>query len=207
MSRTTSSGGTRLRALPRAAAAALLAAGVLSGSGCILGGKKSPPRRVFVPPPVPARQAPAPLKIDLPHPPEVASENPRPPDLMSASLPAPNVAPPKPVPPARLPARPSPENAAAAAPPPAAAPKPVQILSSEQQRIYGRQYDESVQSARGVLAVLAGKNLTAEQRGEVNQINAFLRQAEQARESDLSTAVEFARRADLLAKDLLGRLP
>jgi hypothetical protein len=193
--------------MPRAAAAALLAGAAVSSTGCIFGGKKSPPPRVFVPPPVAARVAPQPVRIELPRLPDIAVENPPAPEWISTNLPAPAVAPPKPAPPAKPPARPAEETAAVAAPPAVTAPKPVQILSTEQQRIYGRQYDESVQSARGVLAVLAGKNLTAAQRGEVNQINAFLRQAEQARESDLSTAVEFARRADLLAKDLLGRLP
>ena len=54
---------------------------------------------------------------------------------------------------------------------------------------------------------LAGKKLNPEQTEVVNRIRTFQVQAEQAREQDLVTAVSLARRADLLAKDLLGRLP
>jgi len=52
-----------------------------------------------------------------------------------------------------------------------------------------------------------GKNLTADQKATAERIRTFRKQAEQAREQDLMTAVILARRADLLAKDLLERLP
>jgi hypothetical protein len=55
--------------------------------------------------------------------------------------------------------------------------------------------------------VLAGKNLNAEQGEIAKRIQTFQKQAEQAREQDLVTAVSLARRADLLATDLLKRLP
>jgi hypothetical protein len=51
------------------------------------------------------------------------------------------------------------------------------------------------------------KPLTREQIDIRNRIRTFQKQAEQAREQDLVTAVSLARRADLLAKDLLERLP
>jgi hypothetical protein len=57
------------------------------------------------------------------------------------------------------------------------------------------------------LTKVAGRNLTAEQRDTAKLIQTFLSQAEQAREQDLVTAVNLAKRADLLAKDLLERLP
>jgi hypothetical protein len=41
----------------------------------------------------------------------------------------------------------------------------------------------------------------------VGRIQTFQKQAEQARELDLVTAVNLARRADLLAQDLIKRLP
>jgi murein L,D-transpeptidase YcbB/YkuD len=95
---------------------------------------------------------------------------------------------------------------APAAPPPTP-PKPAQIFSPEQERTYVKELDERLQRVRNVLARVVGRNLTPQQRDEVNAIRTFQMQAEQARESNLSTAVEFARRADSLATDLLGRLP
>jgi hypothetical protein len=41
----------------------------------------------------------------------------------------------------------------------------------------------------------------------LNRIQTFQKQAEQARDADLVTAVNLARRADLLAQDLIKRLP
>jgi hypothetical protein len=52
-----------------------------------------------------------------------------------------------------------------------------------------------------------GKNLTADQKNTAERVQTYLSQAEQAREQDLVTAVSLAKRADLLAKDLLERLP
>jgi hypothetical protein len=57
------------------------------------------------------------------------------------------------------------------------------------------------------LAKLDGKRLSPEQMETANRIRTFRKQAEQAREQDLVTAVSLAKRADLLAKDLLERLP
>jgi hypothetical protein len=105
--------------------------------------------------------------------------------------------PPKPVPPP--PAPPPPET-----PPP---PKLGQIFTAEQLRGYNRAIDESLDRVRKTLAAVAGRNLTAEQGEIAERIRTFQKQAEQAREQDLVTAVSLARRADLLAKDLLERLP
>jgi len=57
------------------------------------------------------------------------------------------------------------------------------------------------------LAKVAGKSLTPEQKDIAERVQTYLTQAEQAREQDLVTAVNLARRADLLAKDLVDRLP
>jgi hypothetical protein len=57
------------------------------------------------------------------------------------------------------------------------------------------------------LETLARRNLAADQREKMAQIREFLTQAKQAREQDLMTAVNLARHADTLAKDLIGRLP
>jgi hypothetical protein len=44
-------------------------------------------------------------------------------------------------------------------------------------------------------------------RDVADRVRTYLSQAEQARDQDLVTAVNLARRADLLAKDLFERLP
>jgi len=57
------------------------------------------------------------------------------------------------------------------------------------------------------MGTVAGKNLNPELTQIVSRIQTFQKQAEQAREQDLVTAVNLARRADLLAQDLVKRLP
>jgi hypothetical protein len=49
--------------------------------------------------------------------------------------------------------------------------------------------------------------LNADQQSIVNRIKTFQQQALQEREQDLVAAVSLAKRADSLARDLLGRLP
>lgn len=62
-------------------------------------------------------------------------------------------------------------------------------------------------NVKRALTMVQGRNLTPEQKDIARLVETFLKQAEQAREQDLVTAVNLARRADLLAKDLLERLP
>jgi hypothetical protein len=88
-----------------------------------------------------------------------------------------------------------------------AAPRLAQLLTPEEQRENTRTLDESLERVNRTLAIVEGKNLTADQKETVLRIRTFRKQAEQAREQDLMTAVILARRADLLAKDLLERLP
>jgi hypothetical protein len=64
-----------------------------------------------------------------------------------------------------------------------------------------------MERVKRALTMVAGKNLTAEQKDIAERVQTYMKQAEQAREQDLVTAVNLARRADLLAKDLLERLP
>jgi len=98
--------------------------------------------------------------------------------------------------------------------PPAAVPPEVppaprlgQIFTAEQLRDYNRTLEESLDRVRRVLGRVAGRNLNPEQSDIVSRIQTFQKQAEQAREQDLVTAVNLARRADLLAQDLVKRLP
>lgn len=176
-------------------------AGAVGASSC---GHKAP--RVFNPPPVTSK-APEPLPADpeIAGPDEVAFEPvvfdfPRQTDPSAAFPPAPPrprapvATAPKPVP------TPQPE-------PPAPALRLSQILTPEESRRNNQELDQYTESVKRNLAKVKGRNLTPEQRDIAERVQTYLTQAEQAREQDLVTAVNLARRADLLAKDLLDRLP
>jgi hypothetical protein len=87
------------------------------------------------------------------------------------------------------------------------APRLGQIFTPEEIREYNRDLDESLDRVRKALGTLRAKNLKRQDGLTVERIRTFQRQAEQARQEDLVTAVSLARRADLLAQDLLKRLP
>jgi hypothetical protein len=169
---------------------------------------------VFIPPAPPSR----PQTVDakeppvLPPPPDIEGDRTAtvPPSTQEI-MPPPLEPPPAPPPPRRPPvATTPPKPAPPPAPPPPETPPPPklgQIFTADQLRDYNRQIDESLDRVRKTLAAVAGKNLTAEQGEIADRIRTFQRQAEQAREQDLVTAVSLARRADLLATDLLKRLP
>lgn len=75
-------------------------------------------------------------------------------------------------------------------------------------REHNRAIDESLDRVKKALIVLSQKRLNAEQSETVNRIAAIQKQAEQAREAqDLANAELLAKRADLLAQDLLTRVP
>jgi hypothetical protein len=163
--------------------------------------------RAFSPAPVIAKApAPIPPAPEIALPPDVAFQPavydfPRQTDPSSRFPELPPPRPPRP-PAANIPKPPpQPEN------PPVAAPKLAQILTPEESRRNTQELEQYVESVRRALAKLMGKNLNAEQKVTAQLIQTFLTQAEQAREQDLVTAVNLAKRADLLAKDLLERLP
>jgi hypothetical protein len=162
--------------------------------------------RVFNPPPVIAK-APAPLPPDPEiADPEVAFE-PAVLDLPRQTDPSsrfPVLPPPRPP---RNPAASAPKPAPPPENPPAAAPKLAQILTPEESRRNTQELEQYLESVKRALTKVAGKNLNAEQKDTAERVKTYLSQAEQAREQDLVTAVNLARRADLLAKDLLERLP
>jgi chaperonin cofactor prefoldin len=81
------------------------------------------------------------------------------------------------------------------------------LFTPEQTREYTRDLEDSLERVKRALTALARKRLNGEQVTTVERIRTFQKQAEQARQEDLVTAVNLARRADLLAQDLLGRLP
>jgi hypothetical protein len=81
------------------------------------------------------------------------------------------------------------------------------MFTPEEFRANTRALNESLERVNRALAIVEGKTLTPDQKEIAERIRTFRKQAEQAREQDLLTAVSLARRADLLAKDLLERLP
>lgn len=182
---------------------ALLMVTVLGTSSCLFR-KKQP--RVFTPPPVAARVPPDTKPVVLPEPLEIPAQTPPAEEIPVAGLP-PLPPPPKPAPaktpPRRTPAAP---NVDVVEPPPPAAPKPVQIYTAEERREFLRDMDDSLAKVRQALARVGNRNLSAELRDVLNRIQTFQRQAEEERDRDPAAAASLARRADLLAQDLLGRL-
>jgi len=166
---------------PRPAVFALLAVMAVTTGGCKWF------RRTPAPQP-PAVPAPAPAQVP-------ATSTPQPP------APAPVVHPPKP----------KPDTAQAPAPPPPSPTQPPpafgQILTPQQQTEFRRSYQQSAQFARQTLSQLSGRALSRDQADTANRIRSFLSQADEAQSKDPSAAAQLARRAELLARDLLKSLP
>jgi hypothetical protein len=80
------------------------------------------------------------------------------------------------------------------------------VIPADQRRAYTRTLEESLERVRKALEFLATRNLNAEQAEARDKISTFQKQAEQAREQDLVLAVNLAKRADLLAQDLVNRV-
>jgi len=184
--------------------AALCLAGALGTSGCIF----HRPPRAFNPPyiaPKPAEPLPPPALISAP--PDIAFlpalyDFPRQTDPASRFPELPPSRPPR-APVANLP-KPLPAPVEG---PPAQPPKLAQILTPEESRRNTQELEQYLGNVKRALTMVQGRNLTPEQKDIARLVETFLKQAEQAREQDLVTAVNLARRADLLAKDLLERLP
>lgn len=164
--------------------------------------------RAFNPPPVAAKiPEPIPPAPEIASPPEVAFEpvlfelpNQTDPSAGLPELPVPR--------PTRPPVATAPKvQPAPAETPPVPALRLSQVLTPEEKGRNTQELDKYTESVKGLLARIRGKNLSAEQKDVADRVQTYLTQAEQAREQDLVTAVNLARRADLLAKDLLERLP
>jgi hypothetical protein len=206
--------------MARAAVALTLA---LTLSGCMFNKKLAP-----APAPVPA-----PARIPAPtasKPPVAQPQLPPAPDLGSApapsvtSLPAPvtstSTAPPpapaKPKPVSRRPNRAKPVQPPVATSVPASgsptspasvtAPRLEEMLTPAQQAEMNHAVDQSTAAARVTLSRLQGHKLTTEQTDTADRIRTFASQAEQARKTDLRSAAQLARRAEVLARDLEASL-
>lgn len=89
-------------------------------------------------------------------------------------------------------------------PAPATVPRLGEILSPEIRANYERDFTVHVARAQDVILQASGRNLDSAQEQTVERIQSFLAQAASLRENgDLSNAVEIARRASLLAEDLV----
>ena len=188
-------------------ATVLLTIGLSLGlSGCWFGKKTTaiPPPPAAQPkqvPPVKPPEQPQPEQKPLPMPPSPEIKEPA-----QITLPAPQKTPPRP--PAR---KRTPPPAPPQAPPPAEQP-PVQsspppqlgeILSDAQRRQYEADYAQSLSRARSALQQTSGKSLSPTQKETVGRIQTFIQQAEESKGKDLATALQLARRADVLGQDLL----
>jgi hypothetical protein len=191
----------------RAAYATLLLAGCLSTQGCFFGrGKKTP--KVFVPPPVYAKDPTPPAKpVELPTLPETVTtvEAGLEPAVVGTNLPP---APAKPVAPAKTPAAKTPAVAVDVPPvPPTPAISPTTIYSAVERQRMTQDIEQSLGKVRTVLARAEGRNLAPADAALANLARASMLNAEQMRAQDLVTAVSLAKRAESYAMELVQHLP
>ena len=183
----------------------------LASTSCLRPPPKNPPR-AFTPPPTHAPPAVSNTIPTLPQAPPIAADEaslipPQLPDLTPETFPEVPEAPKRVTHRAAPVVTPKPPVVATPPESPPAPPKLAQLYTPEEQRENKRTLDETLERVNQQLTKIEGKTLTPEQKEEAERIRTFRKQAEQAREQDLLTAVSLARRADLLAKDLLERLP
>ena len=114
--------------------------------------------------------------------------------------------PPKPKPAAAEPATPLPSPVPQVPAPAPQAPVLGPMLTTEQRAQYRQQYDGSLKVAQDALARIAGKPLTRDQAESANRIRSFISQARDAQARDPITAAQLARRAEILARDLLNSI-
>jgi len=174
-----------------------LAVMALSAGGCRWSRRTTAPTPAppLVPASTPAASQPAAPAAVVPPP------KPKPEPSQETAPPAP-----QPPPPAQVahPPKPKPEPAQAPAQPPAPPPALGQILTPQQQTELRRSYQQSAQFARQTLSQLSGRALSQDQADTANRVRSFLSQADEAQSKDPSAAAQLARRAELLARDLLN---
>jgi hypothetical protein len=163
--------------LPHLLVTIILATGL---SGCWLGKKK--PMVPPVPPPPPAASVPAALPAPDPSPVPVK----------------------KPVvPPTPKPGPPKPPPLAAA---PAPAPQLGELLTPGRRYQYEQDFARSVTQANSALNQVSTRGLTPANHQAVGRVRTFLQQAAAVKGKDLVTALQLAKRAEILAQDLLKSL-
>lgn len=188
-----------------------LLAMTISLSGCWF--KKKPTIvPVITPRPEPKQEpTPAPPPKQEPQPPPVvepAKPTPQPEQQTPAEKPSPAPSAPKrrrpaPQTPPPTQQQPPPQEAPATTNPPAVPiPQLGELLTPEKRKQYEDECEQRLRRARAVLAQTAGRTLTPSQSESAGRIRSFIRQAEELRGRDIATALQLARRADLLGQDL-----
>jgi hypothetical protein len=162
----------------------------------------------FTPPPPRARPKISTDIVRLPDPPEIKGSAQLAPEIPPPNLqPLADLFPPPQERPAPHRTNPTPVHTT----PPAVTEQPAPprlgpVIPADQRRAYTRTLEESLDRVRRALEFLATRNLNPEQAEAREKISTFQKQAEQAREQDLVLAVNLAKRADLLAQDLVARV-
>ncbi len=76
------------------------------------------------------------------------------------------------------------------------------MLTPEQQRQLNADLDQSLERTQTSLRAIGNRQLTQQQRADMDEIRNFIRQAETTRGADLPAAKRLAERAELLARNL-----
>jgi hypothetical protein len=190
-----------------------VAALVFASAGCF-----QSHRKLVLPPPAPVVEKPVP-KPQIEEPPRMEAQIP-PIDVERASLPQIKPPVPKPAPPKRPPATAgassptgpattsNPEGEAPSSPPVVApaTPQLSEILTEDRRRQYETEFAGYVSRAREILSQASHRRANNQQQQTILRIRTFLQQAEESKVKDIVTALQLARRADLLAQDLLKSL-
>jgi len=174
----------------------------------------NPPRiePTLTPPPVDLPpEATTPLQVEPPpRPPEVIvirpELQPRPEKKPAKAQPKPVAKRPIPAPAPPVTAPPSDPAPQEIAPETPVAPPPqlAEVIPDQRRGEMQREIEQSLDRARTVLTTYSQRALNRRQSETANRIRTFIRQAEEAKTRDISTALQLARRADLLARDLSG---
>lgn len=167
---------------------------MLFSSGCFLGKKPV----VQAPVAAPVTPSPAPVAAQQPVAATVPASVPASPARQPAA-PATEPAKPSPFPPVITPPKPATVT-------PAPAPALGALLTADQRRRLDTAYQSDLRRANDVLDSLKARSLTPQQTDTVSRARAFIRQAAQFHDRDLTTAAELARRARVLMQDLAGAL-
>lgn len=110
--------------------------------------------------------------------------------------------------PAPKPAEQAPIETPPAAPssPAVSPPRLGEVLDEETRKQYEAEFANHLASAQAALQRTDGRRLSPAQAENVQRIQSFIQQAQQARDRDLSTGLQLAKRADLLGQDLVASL-
>ena len=90
--------------------------------------------------------------------------------------------------------------------PPTAPLRLERIITPEQERQMNAAMDQNLASAETSLRAIATRRLSKGQAAVIAQVQSFIKQATDARKTDLAAASSLAQRASILAKDLAGKM-